>query len=189
MPFRSDFGLHTAAVNREKLLRSWWFQAVLFGVPFGVLMGLLGPYRRHGSGLAAGLITGVIAGVLFGLAMGWFTRRQRLAWERRTAAFTAGLTAEGRTLAMRAARRGRVPADPAIRAAVAGLTRDQLEQSISQRGKNLAIFGGIGFLELVMAVTSSRWFWLAVLMFAAFFVVQLRQPRALHRRLARLDAA
>jgi len=28
-----------------------------------------------------------------------------------------------------------------------------------------------------------------VLMFAALFVAQLRQPRSLHRRLARLDAA
>ena len=184
-----DSGLHTAEVNREKLLGSWWFLAVLFGAPFGVVMGLFGAHRRHESGLAVGLTAGVIGGVFFGLAMSWITRRQRQAWERRTAAFTAGLTAEGRTSAIRAARRGRVPADPAIRAAVAGLTRDQLEQSVSQRGKNLAIFGGIGLLELVMAMTSSPWFWLAVVMFAALFVAQLLQSKTLHRRLARLAAA
>ncbi|MDQ2738755.1 MAG: hypothetical protein M3Y35_09130, partial [Actinomycetota bacterium] len=56
------------------------------------------------------------------------------------------------------------PDDPAIRAAAAGLTEDRLEQSISQRSKNLAIFAVIGLLELVMALTSSpctgwqRWY-------------------------------
>ena len=88
-----DLPLHTAAVNREKLLGSWWFLAALFGVPFGVLMGLFMAHRRHGSGLAAGLTAGVISGVLFGLAMAWVTRRQRLAWQQRTAPFTAGLSA------------------------------------------------------------------------------------------------
>lgn len=70
-----------------------------------------------------------------------------------------------------------------------GLTRDQLEQSINQRSKNLTIFGVIGVLELVMALTSLRWYWLAVLMFAAVSVAQLRQPQALRRRLALLNRA
>lgn len=90
---------------------------------------------------------------------------------------------------MRASRRGPVPDDPATRAAAAGLARDQLEQSISQRSKNLTIFGVIGLLELVMALTSSRWYWLAVLVFAAVSVAQLRQPQNLRRRLARLSPA
>ncbi len=117
--------------------------------------------------------------------MGWGTRRQPVAREQRT----AGLTAERRTLAVRASRRGPVPDDPAIRAAAAGVTEDQLEQSISQRSKNLAIFAVIGLLELVMALTSSPWYWVATLMFAALFVAQLKEPRTLRRRLALLSAA
>jgi len=157
---------------------------LLSGVPFGVLTGLFAAHR-HGYDVADGLITGTFSGILFGLLMSVVTAAR----EQRTAAFTAGLTAPDRALAVRVSRHGSVPGDPVIRAAASGLTRDQLEQSISQRSKNLAIFGGIGLLELVMALASSPWYWLAVLMFAALFVAQLRQPRSLHRRLARLDAA
>lgn len=123
-------------------------------MPFGVVTGLFAAHRGHGSGVADGLITGSIGGVLFGLAMGWVTRRQQVVREQRTAAFTAGLTAERRTLVERASRRGPVPDDPAIRAAAVSLTPDQLEQSISNHSKNLAVFGVIGLLELVMALTS-----------------------------------
>ncbi len=182
-------GLHTVEVERGKLLKLWWVQAVIFGVQFGVVTGLFAAHRGHGSSVADGLITGSIGGVVFGLAMGWGTRRQQVAREQRTAAFTAGLTAERRMLAVRASRRGPVPDDPAIRAAAAGLTEDRLEQSISQRSKNLAIFGVIGLLELASALTSSPWYWVAALIFTALFVAQLRQPRTLRRRLALLSAA
>ncbi len=175
-------------MNRGKVRNTGWSRALLSGVPFGVLTGLFAAHR-HGYDVADGLITGTFSGILFGLLMSVVTGRQQAAREQRTAAFTAGLTAPDRALAVRASRHGSVPGDPVIRAAAAGLTRDQLEQSISQRSKNLAIFGGIGLLELVMALASSPWYWLAVLMFAALFVAQLRQPRSLHRRLARLDAA
>lgn len=161
---------------------------MLYGVPFGVLMGLFGAYR-HGHDAVDGLVTGIFSGVLFGLAMSWLTARQQAARDRRTAPFTAGLTAQGRTLAMRASHRGPVPDDPAIRAAAAALARDQLEQTTSQRGRNLAGLAAFTVLELVQALTSSPWFWLAVLLFAGFFVALLRQPRALHRRLSRLNAA
>lgn len=90
---------------------------------------------------------------------------------------------------MRASRRGPIPDDPATRAAAAALTRYQLEQSTGQRNKNLAIFGAFGLLELVQAVTSSPWWWLAVLMFAALIVAQLQQPLTLRRRLALLNTA
>lgn len=190
---------HTFEVNRDKIFNLWWVQAMLLGVVFGVVMGLFAAHQSRGSGVAAGLVTGSIGGVLFGLVMGWVTRRQLVARDRRTAAVTAGLTAERRTQALRASRRGPVPDDPAIRAAAAGLTRDQLEQSISYRSKNIAIFGVIGLLELVvLALTSSRWYWPAVLMFAAVIVTQWRQPQALrrqactaqpHRRLPTIDAS
>lgn len=183
-----DLGSHTSKVNRGKIRNTGWSRTLLYGVPFGVLMGLFAAHR-HGYDAIDGLITGTFSGILFGLLMSVVTHRQQVAREQRTAAVTGGLTAENRTLAMRASRRGPVPADPAIRAAAAGLTRDQLEQSITQRSKNLAIFGVLGLLELVMALTSSPWYWLAVLMFAALLVAQLRQPQTLRRRLARLNTA
>ncbi len=177
---------HTFEVNRDKIRDLWWVQAMLFGVVFGVVMGLFAAHR-HGYDVADGLVTGSIGGVVFGLAMGWGTRRQQVAREQRTAAVTAGLTAERRTQALRASRRGPVPGDPAIRAAAAGLARDQLGQSISHRSKNLTSFSIIGLLDLVLALTSSRWYWLAVLVLAAVIVAQLRQPQALRRRLALLN--
>jgi len=178
---------HTFEVNRDKIRDLWWVQAMLFGVVFGVVMGLFAAHQSHGSGVAAGLVTGSIGGVVFGLVMGWVTRRQQVAREQRTAAVTAGLTAERRTQAVRASRRGPIPDDPAIRAAAAGLTHDDLEQSISYRSKNLTSFSIIGLLDLVLALTSSRWYWLAVLVLAAVIVAQLRQPQALRRRLALLN--
>jgi len=132
---------HTFEVNRDKIRDLWWVQAMLFGVVFGVVMGLFAAHQSHGSGVADGLVTGSIGGVVFGLAMGWGTRRQQVAREQRTAAVTAGLTAERRTQALRVSRRGPIPDDPAIRAAAAGLARDQLGQSISHRSENLTIFG------------------------------------------------
>ncbi len=90
---------------------------------------------------------------------------------------------------MRASRRGPVPDDAATRAAAAALTRYQLEQTTTQRNKNVAIFGAVGVLELVLALTSSPWWWLAVLMFVALIVAQSREPRTLRRRLALLNPA
>lgn len=179
---------HTFEVNWNKVRSLWWVRALVGGVPFGVLMGLFAAHR-HGSDVVDGLITGIFSGVLFGLFMSWATRRQEVAREHRTAAFTGGLTPEHRGSAVQASRRGPVPGDPAIRAAAAALARDQLGQSINQRSKNLTIFGVIGLLELVMALTSSSWYWLAALLFAALIVAQLRQPQALRRRLALLNPA
>lgn len=116
-------------------------------------------------------------------------RRQQVAREQRTAACTGGLTPERRALAVRASRRGPVPDDAATRAAAAALTRYQLEQTTTQRNKNVAIFGAVGVLELVLALTSSPWWWLAVLMFVALIVAQSREPRTLRRRLALLNPA
>lgn len=161
---------------------------MLYGVPFGVLMGLFAAYRRHGSNVVAGLIVGIISGVLFGVLMTAVTRRQQAARDQRTAAFTAGLTAQSRKSAMRASRRGPVPGDPATRAAAAALTRDRLEQSISQRRRSLTGFSVLALLQLVQALTSSPWFWLGVLLFATSIVAQLREPRKLRRRLSRLTA-
>ncbi len=181
--------MHTSEVNRDKILNLWWVRVLVFGVPFGVVMGLFAAHRGHGSGGADGLINGTVSGVLFGLFLAWVTRRQQIAREQRTTAFTGGLTPERRAVAVRASRRGPAPDDAAIRVVAAALTRDQLEQSISQRSKNFTIFGAVGLLELVMALTSSPWWWLAVLLFAALIVAQLRQPQTLRRRLALLSPA
>ena len=156
-------------------------------MPFGVLTGLSDAHRRGNHGVD-GWITGTVSGVLFGVFMSVIAGRQQAAREQRTAVFTAGLSAPDRALAVRASRRGPIPDDPAICAAAARLTRDRLEQSIRQRGRNLAGLAVFAVLELVEVVTSSRWYWLAVLMFAASFVAQLRQPGTLHRRLSQLDA-
>lgn len=56
-------------MDRDKLLKLWWVRALIFGVPFGVVMGLFAAHRGHGSGVADGLINGTISGALFGLAM------------------------------------------------------------------------------------------------------------------------
>lgn len=153
---------------------------MLYGVPFGFLMGLSAAHQ--------GLITGIFTGAAFGLAMNWLTQRQQAAREQRTAAFTAGLPLQDRTLALRASRRGPIPDDPATRAAAAALTRYQLERTTSQRTKNLVGLGAFALLELAQALTSSPWFWLGVLLFAALIVAQLREPQTLHRRLAQLNA-
>lgn len=111
---------------------------MLYGGPFGVLMGSLGAHRTHRFDAVEGLITVVFTGVLFELAMGWMTQRQRAAREQRTAAFTAGLTARSRTMALRASWRGPIPEDPATRAAAAAMFRYQLERTTSQRSRSLS---------------------------------------------------
>lgn len=175
-------------MNRGGNRSKWLSRALLYGAPFGVVMGLFAAHRAHGSGLTDGLINGAISGVLFGVFMRVVTRRQQVAQEQRTAAFTAGLSLQDRTLAVRASRRGPIPDDPATRAAAAALTRDQLERTTSQRNRNLALFGAIGLLEVAQALTSSPWFWLGVLVFAGVIVAQLREPQKLRRRVAQLAA-
>ncbi len=172
-------------MTRGKVLERWWGRALVYGVPFGVVMGLFDPDGR--DSLLERLVTGVIAGVGFGLLMGWATQRQLVARRQRTAAFTAGLTEQGLRSAERASRKGPVPNDPAVNAAAAALARFQLEEITRHRNQVLVIFGVGTLAGAVFAVTGSPWWWLCVLVFAAMIALQLLQPRMLRKRLVLLD--
>lgn len=175
-------------MNRDSLSKSWWVRVLTSAVPFGVVVGLTFAHRASGWSLSDGLIGGIGGGLLFGLLMAWSHSRHQLLREQRAAVFTAGLTPQHRIVAVRASRGGPIPEDSATRAVAAGLIRDRLERSDGQRSRAVLFFSVVGVLELVLALTSSRWFWLAVALFAWLILTVLQQPHKLRRRLAQLNA-
>ena len=175
-------------MDRNSLGNSWWVRVSTSALPFGVVVGLIFAHRANGWNLADGLIGGVGGGLLFGLLMAWSHRRHQLLREQRADVFTAGLPPQHRVLAVRASRGGPIPEDRATRAVAASLVRDRLERTDGQRGRAVLFFAVVGVLELVLALTSSPWFWLAVALFVWLILTVLQQPHKLRRRLAQLNA-
>lgn len=74
---------HDARVRTSLLTAPRWVLVPVYGVPFGLWMGLFGRFEHHDSWTGA-LITGVLAGLLFGLFMGMLTHR----WNAQTRSLT-----------------------------------------------------------------------------------------------------
>ena len=159
---------------------SWWVLALVTGVPFGLVMGVVGAL---GSRSVYGALTGaVVGGVLFGAIMSVVLRRM----QRRVPASYTAAPDDLRRVATRAVRGGPVPQDPAVRAATLDLARFRLAELEGQRWWSAAVFvlGAVGTAAL--ALTRSPWWWLGTLEFVFFLVLAVRQRRQLRRRVVEL---
>lgn len=133
---------------------------------------------RPGAAVAGG----VVGALLFGLAMGPF-----LAWLYRRARPAADAVPDGRHREVRrAAARGPVPADPAVREAALRIVEYQLVESSRYRGPAAVLLGLFTVLEAVAALIYTPWLWVGAVLFLAILVLQARQPERLRRRIAEL---
>ena len=165
------------ATFRESLTRGpRWVTAALAGTIFGV--GMFGfQQARDGSDVVVSALTSVVAAVFFGVLMG---RRMHRLKERQQAAMGDTPVARRREV-NRAAMRGPVPSDPAMRRAALAVVAYQLELYRRQRW---AIFMWLFCLALSLwlFISDGGWQILSVLLFAGFLTLQLWMPRHLRKR-------
>jgi hypothetical protein len=166
-----------------------WAVGTLSGILYGVLFALAARYLMELRWTGA-LIVGGIQAPLFGAAMGFVSRQMK-----HLVAPTAGgdeLTRKQRGIALRAAQRGPIPADPAVRAAAAEYARRHLDQAEKRWHRILIAFGAFFLLVsfVVGVFDDDRPWWRALLPLcgAAVCSYLLFQPRHLRRRITALTA-
>ncbi|WP_432946492.1 hypothetical protein ACQPXM_08375 [Kribbella sp. CA-253562] len=166
-----------------------WVAGTVAGVMYGVLFAL-GTHYLGDVGWTAALIMGGIGAPFFGVAMGFVSRQLK-----QTIAPTAGgdeLTRKQRGIALRAAQRGPIPADPAVRAAAAEYARRHLDQADKRWTRILIAFGAffllVGFVVGLVDDDRPWWRALPALCGVVLFAYLLIQPRHLRRRIAALTA-
>ncbi len=165
-----------------------WLSGLIAGLLYGVLFGLAVRVVADESWTSA-LVAGAVTAPAFGILMGLVSRRTK----RLLAPVDGdGLDRNQRGVALRAAQRGQVPSDPAVRAAAVVFARRQLAQSEARWVRVTLVVGSV-FLVLSAVLNlldgDGRW-WGAVLPLCgvAVFVFVLAQPRRLRRRIAALSA-
>lgn len=159
----------------------WWVQGLVSGLLFGAAMTVFAGFRD--GRWAAAAATGAVAGVFFGLAMGVMGSKIN----RRVLAGLEDLPPDELRTVARAASRGPAPADPRLREAAAGLVCRRRDEVLRTRRVSIGTFSVAVPLYVVLALTSTRWWWLAAVMFLVFLVATLLAPARLDRRLAVLQ--
>ena len=169
-------------------MRTWlddaprWVQVLVIGTAFGAAMGLW--HYLSGESVASAVGQGAVGGVVFGAVMATWRRRVRTQERAAIGPLPDGLEPTVR----RAAFRGPVPTDPAVRASAARLAAVQLAESRRHRLRDVAVFGVLILCAASLAL-SSAWWSLALAWTTALLVGRLWEPRRLQRRLALLDDA
>ncbi|GAA3591178.1 hypothetical protein GCM10022235_73070 [Kribbella ginsengisoli] len=165
-----------------------WLTGILSGLLYGVLFGVGTHYLMHLRWSAA-LIAGAASGPPFGVLIALVKRRG----DRALSSLPGDLTRKERQAAVRAALRGPVPTDPAIRAAALDYGRRQLDRYRTRWMRVLLILMPILFVLLAVStlLDDDRPWWRAIpqLLGAAAFGVMAFERRRLRRRVAELSAA
>ena len=156
----------------------WWMLGILTGSFYGLGMGLFQASRMT---LSANIIISVLEGVFFGSIMGpWSARLNR-----RYLAVQGPLPRSDERAARKAVLRGPVPTNSAIRAASARAAEFQLTQ-IRRYWWGAPLFAVLGLVAVLLVISESLWWLLAVLEFTGFLIYQIWLPRHLERRRALL---
>jgi hypothetical protein len=168
---------HDAPVNAWLMRASWPRVSILMAVlicPFFVLLFRLGADESW----PAALITGVGVAAVCGPVLGYLTAHQI----QKSMAASGPMRENDRVLVERAARRGPVPEDGALREAALRVTEDRL---IVLRQKRSGALGFASVLILVtgfFAIARSPWWWIAVAGCTALLVLVVVGPARLQRR-------
>ncbi|MFI5706561.1 hypothetical protein [Kribbella sp. NPDC051620] len=162
-----------------------WLTGILTGLLYGVLFALATRYLITHHWTSA-LIAGAATGIPFGIVMTVVQRRTKALF----ASLPGDLTRQQRGRAVRASRRGPVPADPAVRAAALEFARRQLERYQTRWMRVLLVVLPILFVLTAVSnlLGDDRSWWRAVPQLAAAvaFTVMAFEPRRLRRRIALL---
>lgn len=153
------------------------------GVPFGTAMGISTELDGGSTGFA--VVSGILLGLVFGVAMTFALNRHRPQLRR---ALGANPPPTLRRAAIRAVRRGPVPADPEIRAAAIGLVEYQLKLLRDQRMASLIVWPLLlaGTIASSLIEHSSRWPIALIAISLSLIGYQLIRPRMLRSRLEEL---
>ena len=160
-----------------------WVTFLVVAVPTGASMTLT--LGLHGVSWIVSVVVGAWAGAFYGCMVAPIVERQN----RPVREAMAGLSKQDWKTAVRAAGRGPAPEEPAARAAAAWLLGGQLAKVRRRRTPFLIGYSLAIPLAIYGAVVHSPWWWAAVAVVGAMFVLALQAPRALERRLAILGEA
>jgi hypothetical protein len=155
--------------------------ALVFGVPFGVAMGV--SVKLDGAGWF-GAVFMATSGVPFGLSMAWWDAR----WRRDRRQLVADIPPELIPAARNAVSKREVPDDPAVREATARLAARNLAAA-TQRRLAKTVIGVALVVATIAAATHGSW-WAALYgSSAALLLFQTWiAPRRLRRQIHRLRA-
>jgi hypothetical protein len=161
------------------LYAPWWVFGAMTGLPLaltaGVLVGL-----RYGD-----LLFAVLCGLLAGLVTGLVTGIVAAKTNERIRAAVGPIPPEHVAAVMRAAHRGPVPQDPAVREAALRMAVHQLTETSRFYRSAVLGFGFFAVFDAFAAVVTGAWhLWLGALLFAFFAVAPPVQRRRLERRVA-----
>lgn len=162
------------------LLRApWWILALIYGIYFGAVTGVLNAVTNH-QDFATAAAGGAAGGLFFGLLMGVTTSRRR----DRLSQIAGPVSREQLPVVFRAAAKGPIPDDPDIRRA----SGQVIAYRLSRLGKlvvlSYAVFGAFSALALYLVMTSGRAWWLAFALFASFVPLTAFQAARTKRRAA-----
>lgn len=153
-----------------------WQLFLFCGIFFGGLTWLWPPHESVGAA--------AIGGVLFGLFMtGWIALQRRR--DRASSKVDTGSIAD----LDRAIKQGTLPADPALRAAMARLVQRRRQQMGWVRIFSPVVFGLALLLSIFLVVIQGPWpYLLCVAFFAGCCVLGVVEPIVIRRRLDRMSA-
>jgi hypothetical protein len=172
-----------ARVQRWLINAPLWVTFLAVALPCGAAFTLV--LGLQGLSWIISAVVGAWAGALYGCLVAPIVERNY----RSVREAMAGLSPEDWKTALRATWRGPAPEEPATRAAAAWIVGDQLAQVRRRRTPFLIGYSLVVLLAIYLAVVQWPWFWAAVPIVGAMFVLALQAPRALERRLAILGEA
>lgn len=164
-------------MRRPSWQSRWWVLALFNGAIFGVLSVLQHLVIGDASLLGA-VVGGVFGGVVFGLLMGVITARLN----RRMVGEVGDVAVGDQRAVSRAAVRGPVPQDPAVRQAALRMAVFQAARGRRMRWFAVAVFGGLIALSVYLAAAQTPMWLLGAVFFAALLVWVLVQPLWFDRR-------
>ena len=175
---RAGQGGHDAGVNAWMTRAPRWQLSVLMGLlvaPCFVLVFRLGRDTTWTTAVLTGLLTAAICAPV----LGFMVARQI-----RDSVVAGGpLTDVDRAVAERAARRGPVPEDDALRLAALRIAEDRAAQLGTARVRACLFGAALLLVSVVLAVLTSPWWWTAAVFWAALLAVSLVAPGRLRRRI------
>jgi hypothetical protein len=166
-----------AWVNAWLLRAPWWRLAAVMGAliaPFFVLLfGLTGD-----RSWTAAVLMGLGVGVVCAPVLGYITANQI----QDSMAASGSLSQSDRAVVERAARRGPVPEDDAVREAALRVVEDRLMVLRGTRVPARTTAAILLLVAVLLAVVQSPWWWIAAVFCVGLLVLVLVAPARLQRR-------
>jgi hypothetical protein len=162
-------------MNRPNWQTPWWKWSLYYGAIFGLVQTLL--HLRSDRPLPA-IIGGLVGGAFFGACMGPMMARQF----RRLRRVTGDLSPADQRVVSKAATRGSVPADPALRQAAQRLATYLAERNRKMLWLSLSVFLAFAGLSVFLVLSDNPAWLLSTGLFLGLAVWAAVMPRHYEHR-------